>query len=77
MTPSTNAVAGIDVRRIAWVERCKSSTLYTPDVIGVALRTEPTGTPFDPATWKAKIRLAECTGPAQVRLKLAKGRRRG
>lgn len=69
---STTVVAGIDTRRITWVERCKSSLQYTPDVIGVALRTEPTGTPFDPAAWKAKIRLAECTGPAQVRLKLAK-----
>jgi len=66
-------VAGIDVRRIAWVERCKSSTSYTPDVIGVALRTVPTGAPFDPMTWKAKIRTVECTGPAQVRLKLSKG----
>ena len=69
---NATVVAGIDMRRIAWVERCKSSILYTPDIIGVALRTEPTGTPFDPTQWQAKIRLAECTGPAQVRLKLAK-----
>ena len=69
---STTVVAGIDGRRILWVERCKSSGFYTPDIIGVALRTEPTGTPFDPTAWKADIRFIECTGPAQVRLKLAK-----
>ena len=63
---------GIDERRVKWVERCKSSPNYTPDVIGVALHTEPTGTPFDPMTWHAKIRSIECTGPAQVRIKLAK-----
>ena len=72
LPPSATIVAGIDVRRVLWVERCKSSTNYTPDVIGVALRTEPTGTPFDPMTWQAKIRSIECTGPAQVRIKLAK-----
>ena len=69
---STTLVPGIDGRRILWVERCKTSGNYTPAVIGVALRTEPTGTPFDPLTWKAVIRSLECTGPAQVRLKLAK-----
>jgi len=72
MPGGVSIVPGINARRILWVDKCKASPLYTPDVIGVALRTEPTGTPFDPNTWQAIIRSLECTGPDQVRIKMAK-----
>lgn len=63
---------GIDDRRQAWVQRVKGSTGYNSASDGAALRIEPTGDPFNPTTYQAVIRAAICTGPAEVRLKLAK-----
>ncbi len=63
---------GIHVRRALWVERIKRSPAYTPGIIGVALLTESTGSAFDPDTYRAELRSANCIGPDQVQIKFGK-----
>lgn len=57
---------GIDGRRQRTVDAIKAATAYTPDVIGKLLRTEPTGTPFDPDAYVGEIKNVRQTGPAEV-----------
>ncbi len=56
--PSTgvpSALAGVEARRELWVKAIKALDGYDAAVQGVALQFEPTGTPFDAATYKAEI----------------------
>ncbi len=73
--PSGPLHPGIDSRRIAWVERVKGASQYTPEVIGMALRLLPTGTPFDKNTYQGQIVNALLVGHEQVKItvRLAKG----
>ncbi len=59
--PPDGIVPGLEARRVQWVEQARSSAAYNPS-IGMALGIEPTGTPFDPATYQAE--LSALTSPA-------------
>ena len=72
-TPPTLVAPGIAARRSAWVATAKKSPNYNPDTVGRTLRLEPSGTPFNPATYVAELKGIEVTGPAQVQVKIGKG----
>ena len=55
-------LAGVEERPAKWVQAIKKLDGYDPAVQGVTLRIEPTGTPFDPATYKAEI--TEASSPS-------------
>lgn len=69
---ATVSLAGIEERREKWVQLAKHAANYDPLVQGAVLRIEPTGTPFDPATYQAEIFGAASPGPATVTCKFRK-----
>ena len=71
---ASTVLAGLEARREKWVQQAKHATNYDPGVQGATLRIEPTGTPFDPATYKAEIFGALSPGPATVSCKFRKAR---
>ncbi len=66
--------AGLEARREKWVALAKHAANYDPAVQGAVLRIEQTGTPFDPALYKAEIFGALSPGPAVVSCKFRKAR---
>ncbi len=66
--------AGLEVRREKWVQLAKHAPNYDPAVQGATLRIEQTGTPFDPAAYKAEIFGAATPGAATVTVKFRKAR---
>ena len=69
-----SASSGIEARREKWVQAAKHTTAYDPGVQGAVLRIEPTGTPFDPATYQAEIFGATSPSPGTVQCKFRKAR---
>ncbi len=70
--PSAAVLAGIEKRREKWVQSAKHAPKYNADTDGVALRIEPTGSPFEPVTYQAEITSVTSTAPAQVEAKFRK-----
>ncbi len=69
-----SATAGIEARREKWVQQAKHIAAYDPGVQGMVLRIEPTGTPFDPTTYKAELFDATSPSPGTVQCKFRKAR---
>ncbi len=65
-------LGGIEARREKWVQAVKSSTSYNPEVQGNTLRTEGTGSGFDPASYVAVVSGVTCTATATVSAKFRK-----
>ena len=59
-------LAGIEKRRELWVPEIRALANYDPLIQGVTLRIEPTGTPFNPATYKGVIVSLQSTAPHAV-----------
>ena len=55
--------------RKGMVPGIQHNALYDPAVQGAVLRLEPTGTPFDPTTYKALIFDPMSPGPATLLVK--------
>lgn len=67
--------AGLEARREKWVQLAKHASNYDPALQGATLRIEATGTPFDPATYKAIIFDATSPSPSTAACKFRKARR--